>query len=147
MMARKATKADRDHWCRMRGALWPDERPAHRAAIESFFSGASGTITECLMVDAGGQPAGFLELNIRSYAEGSENNRVPYVEGWFVDEQYRGRGFGRALVEGAEAWARENGYPELASDTEIDNQASIAAHHKLGFEETDRVVCFLKKLD
>ena len=46
----------------------------------------------------------------------------------------------------AERWARALGYSELASDAEIDNTVSIAAHRALGFEETDRIVCFLKKL-
>lgn len=47
----------------------------------------------------------------------------------------------------AEAWAREQGFDELASDTEIDNHASIALHRRLGFAETERVVCFLKRQD
>jgi aminoglycoside 6'-N-acetyltransferase I len=42
--------------------------------------------------------------------------------------------------------AIENGYKELASDTEISNTQSIEIHKKLGFKETERVVCFLKKL-
>lgn len=146
MSVRKATNLDIEHWCRMRNSLWPDERATNRAEIEKFFSDSSESILECLIIDSPGQPVGFLELNIRTYAEGSENNKVPYVEGWFVDEKHRGKGLGRLLVECAEAWAKENGYFELASDAEIDNKASIAAHKKMGFEETDRVVCFLKKL-
>lgn len=33
-----------------------------------------------------------------------------------------------------------------ASDTTHDNALSIALHNKLGFQETERVVCFLKHL-
>jgi aminoglycoside 6'-N-acetyltransferase I len=46
----------------------------------------------------------------------------------------------------AERWAGALGYSELASDAEIDNTVSISAHRALGFDETDRIVCFLKKL-
>jgi aminoglycoside 6'-N-acetyltransferase I len=47
----------------------------------------------------------------------------------------------------AAQWATGLGFSELASDTEIDNVDSIARHKRLGFKETYRVVCFLKKLN
>ena len=50
------------------------------------------------------------------------------------------------LMKAAEQWAQEKGFSELASDTETSNLKSIAIHKQLGFEETERVVCFLKQL-
>jgi hypothetical protein len=41
---------------------------------------------------------------------------VAYLEGWYVDRDVRRHGIGAALVHAAEAWARERGYRELASD-------------------------------
>lgn len=146
MIVRNATELDIEHWCNMRTALWPDDQASHQAEIHNFFSDKSHNIHECLLVEAAGIPIGFLELSLRGYAEGSENSEVPYVEGWFVDEKHRGNGVGRKLMDAAEAWATKSGYSELASDTEVDNEASIVAHKSLGFKETDRVVCFLKKL-
>ena len=46
----------------------------------------------------------------------------------------------------AEAWAREQGCAELASDTWIDNEESQRAHAALGFEVVDRCVNYRKKL-
>ena len=89
---------------------------------------------------------GFLEINIRNFAEGSQQSKVPYVEGWFVDKQYQGQGWGRLLMHSAEQWALTRGFSELASDTELHNKASIEIHKTLGFKEVERVVCFLKKL-
>ncbi|MEM7343763.1 MAG: GNAT family N-acetyltransferase, partial [Chloroflexota bacterium] len=77
----------------------------------------------------------------------TEAAEVPYIEGWYVDAHLRGQGYGRQLIEAAEQWAKEKGFNELASDAEVENIASIAAHKALGFDETDRVVCFLKKLE
>ena len=37
------------------------------------------------------------------------------------------------------------GEMELVSDAEITNTRSIELHKQLGFEETERIVCFLKK--
>jgi aminoglycoside 6'-N-acetyltransferase I len=63
-----------------------------------------------------------------------------------VDGDLRGRGYGRQLVQAAELWALENGFDELASDAELANMDSITAHRPLGFEESGRIVCFIKKL-
>ncbi len=46
----------------------------------------------------------------------------------------------------AEKWALENGFSELASDTALENTMSFEIRGKLGFVETERVVCFIKKL-
>jgi aminoglycoside 6'-N-acetyltransferase I len=63
-----------------------------------------------------------------------------------VDEQIRGQKIGRELVHNAEQWAREKGCFEMASDTWLDNEASISAHLKLGYEEVERLVHFVKRL-
>ena len=89
---------------------------------------------------------GFIELSIRSHAEGCESDRVAYVEGWFVDETRRGQGIGAALMAAAQEWGRAHRATELASDAEVDNAGSIAAHCALGFAEVGRIVCFKKEL-
>ncbi len=132
----------------MRTLLWPDTADAHLAEIESYFAGKSHNPDHVMVVEnpAGGL-SGFIELSVRNYAEGSEAPAVPFVEGWYVDPDFQGQGLGRLLIDAAENWSLQNGYTELGSDAEIDNTDSIAAHKKLGFEETGRCVCFLKQLD
>ena len=147
MIVRPATEADIEHWSRMRDSLWPDSSTINMEEIEDYFSNTSNGIQECFLVEEMGKPVGFVELNIRDYAEGSTCDKVPYVEGWFVDEAHRGKGLGKLLMKQAESWAKENGYSEIASDTELERAESIAVHKKLGFIETDRIVCFLKKLN
>jgi aminoglycoside 6'-N-acetyltransferase I len=93
-----------------------------------------------------GRLAGFAEIGARNYAEGCESTPVAYLESWYVDPDVRGSGVGRALVEAVADWARDRGFSELASDTEIDNDASQAAHRALGFEEVERQVCFRRRL-
>ena len=56
----------------------------------------------------------------------------------------RGQKLGRELISVAEQWAREKGCSEMASDTWLDNEASIAAHLKMGYHEADRLVHFVK---
>ena len=89
---------------------------------------------------------GFAEVGTRDYGEGCETSPVAYLEGWYVDSDVQRRGVGRALVAAAERWAVERGLRELASDAELDNDGSIAAHLALGFEEVERAVHFRKPL-
>jgi len=63
-----------------------------------------------------------------------------------VDEHIRGQKLGKELVHVAEGWAREKGCAEMASDTWLENETSIAAHLKLGYQEAERLVHFMKKL-
>src|SRR5688572_10244493 len=94
----------------------------------------------------GGGLGGFLALDLRPWAEGCTSEPCACVEGWWVDEDLRRHGWGRKLMEAAEAWARSRGLRELASDAAVVNAVSIRAHLELGFEEVSRVVCFRKLL-
>ena len=51
-----------------------------------------------------------------------------------------------AFVAAVERWVREQGCSELASDALLANEASHRAHAACGFEETERVVYFRKRL-
>ena len=147
MKIRDIEQRDQDAWSAMRTLLWPDTPDKHIGEISAFFAGESVDVVQVLVIeDDRDDLCGFLELNVRNFAEGSRNARVPYIEAWFVREDRRGRGYGKALMHAAEQWALARGYTELASDTELDNTTSIAMHKKLGFVETERVVCFLKRL-
>jgi aminoglycoside 6'-N-acetyltransferase I len=139
--------ADRAQWLAMRNALWPGNAEEHAIAIDAFFAGRAAFLDAAFLCEDDVVPVGFVELRIRSYAEDSDNTRVPYVEGWYVDPAYRRRNVGASLMARAEQWALELGFEELASDCEIDNATSIAAHDALGFAETARIVCFLKRLE
>ena len=147
MNIRRATPDDRLEWARMRTDLWPGDLEEHLHDIDQFLSANPTDIVEAFVIERSpGKLAGFIELNIRNYAEGTSSTRVPYIEGWFIDPDLRGQGHGDALIKTAERWAIEGGFDELASDAELHNTESINAHLALGFEETDRIVCFLKKL-
>ncbi len=147
MRTRPIEIADRDEWVRMRTALWPAASDTHGTDVDAFLWGCSLTIDEAFLCESGdGRIIGFLELRIRNYAEGSESVNVPFVEGWYVDPEERRRGAGAKLIAHAEGWARGRGYEELASDAQLTNTNGRAAHGALGFQETERTVCFLKKL-
>lgn len=93
-----------------------------------------------------GALVGFMELSQRPFANGCDTSPVAFLEGIWVQEAYRHQGVGRRLVQAAETWARQRGLKELGSDADIANTLSHRAHEGWGFEETERVVYFRKRL-
>jgi aminoglycoside 6'-N-acetyltransferase I len=130
----------------MRQELWPSAAGEHARDIASFFHGPREDPEEVLIAFDGTRAVGFAEMSIRPYAEGCRFGRVAYLEGWFVDRAARRRGVGAALVDAVAAWGRSQACTELASDAEIENRDSIAAHRALGFDEVERIVCFRRPL-
>jgi aminoglycoside 6'-N-acetyltransferase I len=144
VIVRHAIPGDAPVWLAMRQALWPEaDQAEHAEEVERFFRGEAREPAAVLLADDGdGRAVGFAELSIRPYAEGCHTDRVAYLEGWWVAPGERRRGVGRALVEGAMAWGRTQGCTEFASDADADNEASAAAHARLGFEEVGLIRCF-----
>jgi aminoglycoside 6'-N-acetyltransferase I len=93
-----------------------------------------------------GTSCGFVEIGARPYADGCSTGPVGYVEAWYTDPDVRRQGYGRALLRAAEDWARAAGHREMASDSQLGNTISHAAHVRSGYEEVDRVVQFRKDL-
>lgn len=145
MTVRPLTPADVPRWAALRAALWPGEQP-DVLEREGRTALADEPPLEVFVAEVEGRVVGFLELSLRSVAEGCASSPVPYVEGWYVAEAYRRRGAGRALMEAAEAWSRARGYREVGSDTEAVNALSRRAHAALGFAEVATIVVFRKPL-
>ena len=143
----RAIEADVGAWAELRAALWPeDDAAAHAAEIRDALAHPQDAVA-FLAIDADGHARGFAEATLRrDYVNGTESSPVGFLEGWYVLPEARGSGAGRALVAAVEEWTREQGCSELASDALLDNEPSHSAHHACGFEETERVVYFRKRL-
>ncbi len=147
---RPAAPADRDSLIAMRAALWPESPAAeHQQAVDALLAGQplSSTPLSIIVAESSGELAGFIEVDIRSHADGCDPTRpVGYVEGWYVADAHRRAGVGKALMDAAAEWAVSQGCRELASDALIENQPSIEAHLALGFEVVDRCINFRRGL-
>ena len=147
MFVRPVQLSDSSRWAAMRQALWPSGDGEHALEIAAFFNGKRHDVAEAfLAIDDSGRAVGFAEVSLRSHAESCLSTPIAFLEGWFVDQAARRTGIGTALIRAVEEWGRSQGCTELASDTELDNDVSQQAHRSLGFEETDRVMCFRKTL-
>lgn len=141
---RRITSDDRDEWFKMRKGIWPDAPDEYLGFDMDDILASDEDVVFFAMMD--GRPVGMIEARIREYGEGCETSPVGYLEGWFVYPELRGSGVSGALTQAAEDWARGKGCTEMASDTWLDNAASIRAHEKLGYFEAERLVHFVKQL-
>lgn len=93
------------------------------------------------------QAVGFAQCQLRhDYVEGTESSPVGYLEGIFVEQEFRHKGYAKELLAKCEEWAKNESCVEFASDCELDNVASLAFHLKMGFSEANRIICFTKRL-
>lgn len=147
---RPATEADLAAWAQLRRALWPDdegESPSDHGDDMRGLLARPDTQVCLLAIDERGQACGFAEAGLRGdYVNGTESSPVGFLEGWYVVPELRGNGIGRALIAAVEAWTKERGCTELASDSLLDDRQAHRAHAACGFEETERVVYFRKSL-
>ncbi len=133
-------------WLAQRAALWPDsDEVAHRADIDRIIATPERFCAFLAFADA--KPAGFAEASIRhDYVDGTETSPVAFLEGIYVLATHRRRGIARALIAEVAAWGRAQGCRELTSNALLDNLDSHALHRAVGFEETERVVFFRRRL-
>ena len=144
---REVQADDAPAWIAMRAQLWPDESAALLVQDAKAYFASAGRAVALLAFAGGTEAVGFAEATIRTdYVNGTDSSPVGFLEGWYVAPGWRARGIGRALVAAVEQWTRDAGCAELASDTWLDHVDSQRAHVACGFEETERIVYFRKRL-
>ena len=87
MIVREVEPKDAAQWLEMRCLLWPDGAEDHEAEIRAYFVAPTEPLIVFVAEPESEKLAGFVEVNIRNYAEDCESNNVGYIEGWFVREK------------------------------------------------------------
>lgn len=120
--------AFRDHF----GEDWPSDN-AMLAGVERLMDDVN---TDYLLAAAqeGGRPAAVAQLRYRYgvWRAGTEC----LLEDLFVEEEARGQGLGRELLEAVFARARERGARLLELDTHEDNAEALALYESAGLTAT-----------
>jgi len=83
----------------------------------------------------------------REYINGANDGLKGYLEAIYVLPEYRKNGIAAELDKIIGRWAARNGCREMASDCLLENTDSYNFHRKIGYEETERNVFFLKPLE
>jgi len=141
----QCTSTRQEGWLDFRRALWPDATVDEHLAEMQLFVEQPARFAQLVAYTSNGEPAGFIEAALRmDYVNGTDSSPVAFLEGLYVAPLFRRQGIGTILIATIIAWAKASGCTEIASDALLDNEASQAMYHVLGFEETERVVFFRK---
>lgn len=142
---RKAELTDVRTASELASLLWP-EHPIEEMEKE-VAELLSRPDTALFLAQQGGKTLGYAQCQLRrDYVEGTVSSPVGYLEGIYIREAYRRQGTAKALLRACEAWARDRGCSEFASDCELTNYDSFRFHLAMGFLEANRIICFTKKL-
>ena len=144
-MIRKAEMKDLTIIAELACQLWPDN------TVDEMCSEMGEILAKLdaafFLAYAEKVPIGFAQCQLRhDYVEGTDSSPVGYLEGIYVAEAYRKQGIAKALLTACESWAKTKGCSEFASDCELDNTQSLQFHLNVGFEEANRIICFIKKI-
>lgn len=144
-MIRKATINDAGLVAKLAIQMWEDN--TIEGLAENLAEIIANPESAVFLLYSGEQAIGFAQCQLRhDYVEGTDSSPVGYLEGIFVEEEYRNKGYAKELLKHCEAWAKDRGCAEFASDCELTNTGSLAFHLKMGFKEANRVICFTKRL-
>lgn len=143
-----ASEEDLGPWVELRAALWPGRSlDYHRDDVGWTFLSGAGEAVAFIARNEASEAIGFAEATLRhDYVNGCSSSPVLFLEGIYVRPDNRRCGIARLLCNAVADWGRQRGCAEFASDAPLENSASHALHAALGFEETQRVVFFLKPL-
>ena len=144
-MITMARKADQDVMGVLMAKLWPEHSPEGMAREAAALM--EKTDAAFFLKWEEDKAVGFAQCQLRhDYVEGCRSSPVGYLEGIYVEETHRLRGIARELLNACENWVKEKGCREFASDCTLDNAQSHNFHMHAGFEEANRIICFVKRV-
>ena len=144
-MIKTATKSDARILAELAIQMWKDNTVIDmEKEFEELITNGNAV---CFIKYVDDKAIGFSQCQLRNdYVEGTETSPVGYLEGIFIAQEYRHCGYAKELLGECEKWAKGKNCSEFASDCELDNENSLNFHIAMGFEETNRIICFRKDL-
>lgn len=88
------------------------------------------------VAESGGRAVGYLAGSARSYVYRSANP-IAEIENMFVEDAWRGRGLGTALVGAFRAWAHEQGVCRLKVGAFAGNASALGFYRSCGFTDME----------
>lgn len=144
-MVKKAKKCDLGSAVNLALGLWKSS--SVEELTDEFIDTFTDSESEIFLKTENGTPIGFAQCSLRhDYVEGTESSPVGYLEGIYIKDEFRNKGYAKELLRACEEWAKNKGFCEFASDCEIDNISSLLFHKAVNFTEANRIICFTKKL-
>ena len=132
-------------WLRMRRTLYAGVDGAlHEEEMTSIT--ISNDLCCFIAQDSEQKVIGFVELSLRNIVDGVAGGPVGYIEGLYLEPEFRNKGYGGMLISKAIAWFKDKGCKHMGTDAEIENKGAQKYYEKLGFERKWTIVQYLKDI-
>ena len=142
---RELRGVDKNLWLGMYRRLWPEH--SDQALLAEIDRIGVSSKRSAFVAEMEGVALGFVEYALRDYANGCNSQPVPFLEGVWVDDAYRGNGIAKALIQYLIKRAENAGFTEFGSDVELSNYSSQLMHERLGFQQMEKVIFYRKVLE
>lgn len=126
--------------------VWREPKAMNRADEEVLRRVLSDDSLEAVIFiaeDGGGNPLGFIHLNVAE--DYYTRERHGHISDVVVASEGEGRGAGKALMKAAEDWVRMQGFRWLTLNVFTRNTRAKALYEKLGYGE--ETIKYLKELN
>lgn len=92
-------------------------------------------------------PVGFAQVSLRyDFVEGASSSPVAYLEGLYIKDKFRHKGYAKELIDTCIKWARDNKCTEIASSSLLQDSNSQIFHKSIGFNQVCQKVHFIKEI-
>src|SRR5687768_1965803 len=91
---RKLEEKDFENWFRLRKPLWDEASDEDQKTEMTDIYEHSETQLVLVAETSGGNLIGFLEASIRPFVEDCHSENVGYLEGWWIEPDFRRNGIG-----------------------------------------------------
>lgn len=95
------------------------------------------------VAEHGGEVAGMPHALLRSSLRAGQEVEVDSL---VTDEQYRGRGIGKSLLDAIEEWANEQAISTISLSTNVRRTETHAFYLRRGFSEAKRSIRFRREI-
>jgi ribosomal protein S18 acetylase RimI-like enzyme len=136
MKIRKAKKQDLKEYMRLRGG-WEAEYSrmlggadvfASKSQIKKEFSGFFTKDYSLLIAEEGKEIIGYLACDFVT------NSRLLYIGDIFVKREFRKKGIGKILINGAKSIAKARKFKKIRLGVNLKNKSAILFYRKIGFK-------------
>lgn len=137
---RQATAADAAALARLNGQLgYPSAAGDLESRLPALLVDPRRLV---LVAEQHGRAVGWVEVVLQ---ESVVDPGRAVLTGLVVDEELRGHGIGRRLVEAAESWSRDHGYRRVLVRSRTTRADAHAFYARLGYRLTKTQACFRKE--
>lgn len=93
-----------------------------------------------IVIDSKGKLIAYILCFLKEASDFYNEKLIGYIDGVYVNEEYRGQGLGRLLMSRAEEFCIANGVNIISLNSKVKNESAIRWYRELGYEAQDMVM-------